>query len=114
MREIQFRAAVPYVMKDEYKRFRYLGAGEPQGIATDSFAFQITEIPLRRLGIILKSGLKLEKLDLTAMWVGEQNATAFRYMCSMKPHPWLLAAVLEICRPPIGKHIHFQEASLTN
>ena len=39
---------------------------------------QISEIPFGRLGVILKRAKDLEELDITEMWVGEENAATFR------------------------------------
>ena len=62
LREVRFSAAVPLVMLR----------------STAAVRSQIKEIPLSRLGLVLRYSAKLTSLDLSAMEVGNENAAAFR------------------------------------
>ena len=62
LREVRFSAAVPLVMLR----------------STAAVRSQIKEIPLPRLGLVLRYSAKLTSLDLSAMEVGNENAAAFR------------------------------------
>ena len=77
--EVVFKAAVPFVTKEWNKEFGMHGDGEAQEFATDSTEYQITELPLARLGVILNYASRLRRLDLSAMWLEAEMVAAFRY-----------------------------------
>ena len=79
--EVRLTPAIPLAMNEHYNRFEFFEKeGEPEDCATDSVAFQMTQIPLNRLRSILNGVKKLKKIDLSHTWFTEENAAAFRYI----------------------------------
>ena len=82
VKNVKFQAAVPFVMRESFPLGSLFGVEDPM-------EYQIKEIPFGRLGVILKSAKDLEELDLTAMWVGAENAATFRYVEALRVRAWL-------------------------
>jgi len=71
--QVVFKARVPFVLKEQSKSFRF-----PDDSPDSSIEYQITKLPLARLRLILNRCSNLRKLDMSEMWLGRENAAAFR------------------------------------
>ena len=72
--QVVFKARVPSVLKEQSKSFRF-----PDDSPDSSVEYRITKLPLARLRLILNRCSNLRKLDMSEMWLGRENAAAFRY-----------------------------------
>ena len=74
---VKLKAAVPFVVRHSRKMryFRELIGMDP----SNPMESQIKKIPCARLSVILEHAKALAKLDLSEMWVGDDDAAVFRY-----------------------------------